>query len=162
MTETSIKVYKKVDKYAKGEDDINDLNTSKERKVLTNFLSPDAFFKIFNSHEPAVDNDIQMPTGDAMYGRQLLNATSHTITLPSVKQVKRSFGIEDLSALRHVMDESDDENDSRRALKWLVPSVKFQPMEQRAALAGLFHVQHYQWLQWVLTLEGENGVSLRR
>ncbi|KAJ4329005.1 hypothetical protein N0V84_000577 [Fusarium piperis] len=111
MTEKSIKLYKKVDNYAKGEDDINDLNTLKERKVLTNFLSPGAFFKILNSHEPAVDNDIQMPTGDAMYGRHLLNATGHTITLPSVKQVKRIFGIEDLSALPRAMDDSDDEDD---------------------------------------------------
>ncbi|KAL2674241.1 hypothetical protein Neosp_012692 [[Neocosmospora] mangrovei] len=111
MTEKSIKLYKKVDNYGKGEDDINDLNTLKERKVLTNFLSPGAFFKILNSHEPAVDNDIQMPTGDAMYGRQLLNTNGHTITLPSVKQVKRIFGIEDLSALPRAMDDSDDEDD---------------------------------------------------
>ncbi|KAI8712255.1 hypothetical protein NCS52_01323200 [Fusarium sp. LHS14.1] len=111
MTEKSIKLYKKVDNYGKGEDDINDLSTLKERKVLTNFLSPGAFFKILNSHEPAVDNDIQMPTGDAMYGRQLLNANGHTITLPSVKQVKRIFGIEDLSALPRAMDDSDDEDD---------------------------------------------------
>ncbi|KAJ4182812.1 hypothetical protein NW767_013777, partial [Fusarium falciforme] len=111
MTEKSIKLYKKVDSYEKGEDDINDLNTLKERKVLTNFLSPGAFFKILNSHEPAVDNDVQMPTGDAMYGRQLLNATGHTITLPSVKQVKRIFGIEDLLALPRAMDDSDDKDD---------------------------------------------------
>lgn len=111
MTENSIKLYKKVDSYGKGEDDINDLNTLKERKVLTNFLSPGAFFKILNSHDPAVDNDVQMPMGDAMYGRQLLNATDHTITLPSVKQVKKIFGIEDLSALPRAMDDSDDEDD---------------------------------------------------
>ncbi|RSL75718.1 hypothetical protein CEP51_010611 [Fusarium floridanum] len=117
MTEKSIKLYKKVDNYAKGEDDINDLNTLKERKVLTNFLSPGAFFKILNSHEPAVDNDIQMPTGDAMYGRHLLNATGHTITLPSVKQVKRIFGIEDLSTLPRVVDDSDDEEDRSAPLR---------------------------------------------
>ncbi|KAJ3456154.1 hypothetical protein MRS44_016177 [Fusarium solani] len=111
MTEKSIKLYKKVDSYGKGEDDINDLNTLKERKVLTNLLSPGAFLKILNSHEPAVDNDVQMPTGDTMYGRQLLNATGHTITLPSVKQVKRIFGIEDLSALPRALDDSDDEDD---------------------------------------------------
>ncbi|KAM0425814.1 hypothetical protein ACHAPT_009065 [Fusarium lateritium] len=110
MTEKSVKLFKKVDNYAKGEDDINDLNSLKERKVLTNFLSPAGFFKILNSHEPAVDNDIQMPTGDAMYGRHLLNATGHTITLPSVKQVKRIFGIEDLSALPRALD-SEDEDD---------------------------------------------------
>ncbi|RSL57597.1 hypothetical protein CEP54_008194 [Fusarium duplospermum] len=117
MTEKSIKLYKKVDNYAKGEDDINDLNTLKERRVLTNFLSPGAFFKILNSHEPAVDNDIQMPTGDAMYGRHLLNATGHTITLPSVTQVKRIFGIEDLSTLPRAMDDSDDEEDRPAPLR---------------------------------------------
>ncbi|RSL53536.1 hypothetical protein CEP53_007722 [Fusarium sp. AF-6] len=111
MTEKAIKLYKKEDNYAKGEDDINDLKTLKERKVSTNFLSPGAFFKILNSHEPAVDNDIQMPTGDAMYGRHLLNATGHTITLPSVKQVKRILGIEDLSTLPRAVDDSDDEED---------------------------------------------------
>jgi hypothetical protein len=107
MDATAIEGYKKIDTFATGEDDINDMTEIQESKVLDFFLSALCLFKMLNSHHPSVDN---MPmAASEQYGSLRLTPNGNVITMPRVSDVKKIFGIEDLSNL--VLD--DEDNDAK-------------------------------------------------
>jgi hypothetical protein len=114
MSGAAVAGYREIDNFAEGEDDINDLTTLDESKVLKHFLSPKAIFKINNCHNPEVDNNLKFNSDNELYSNMVLTAHdgNKVVTLPAIKQVKAFLGIEDLSTLARAADESDDEDEN--------------------------------------------------
>jgi hypothetical protein len=113
MSSAAVAGYREIDNFAEGEDDINDLTTLDESKVLRHLLSPKTLFKVNNCHNQEVDNNLKFTSNDEVYSNMVLtNDDNKVITLPAINQVKDVLGIEDLSTLARAADDSDDEDEN--------------------------------------------------
>lgn len=111
LSQAAVNGYTEIDNFATKENDINDLTSLNESKVLKYPLSTKTIFKMFNSHNPQVDN-LNFSTKKELYSNIPLLEDNSIITVPAVTQLKEVLHIEDLSALPRA-DDSDDEDDYR-------------------------------------------------
>ncbi|KAH7124616.1 hypothetical protein EDB81DRAFT_860871 [Dactylonectria macrodidyma] len=111
QSQAAVSGYTEIDHFATKENDINDLTSLDESDLLKCLLSPKAIFKTLNSHNPQADS-VDFSTKKELYSNIPLLGNDSIITVPTVKQLKDTLHIEDLSALPRA-DDSDDEDDNR-------------------------------------------------
>ena len=117
MRTVAIAGYCEIDNFAEGEDDINDLMSLDESKVIKHFLSPKTLFKLNNSHNPEVDSNLKFTSDNELYSDRVLTSDHNkVITLPTIKQVKNVLGIDDLSTLARAADDSDNEDENQASI----------------------------------------------
>tara|TARA_R110002003_G_scaffold88_3_gene7101 strand:- start:3731 stop:4414 length:684 start_codon:yes stop_codon:yes gene_type:complete len=80
--------YVRVDNFLQGEeDDINDVTFVSEVKFLRYFLSPTYIFKTTTSHDPRVDNWVELRT-KPVYNKERIANENHVILLPSERLIR--------------------------------------------------------------------------